>query len=224
MSDFKNGKYGKNGSNGKAESEPSHNSHTSHNSHNTQAILPPRGDYQTLHSYQKSDLVYQITYRFCEKFLKRGDRTVDQMVQAARSGKQNIVEGSKAATTSKEMEIKLTNVARASLEELLEDYRDFLKVRDLTLWDKDSPEARYVRKLSQDSRSSYETYRDFVATRPAEVVANIAICLIHQANYLLDKQLKGLEKNFLKDGGLRERMTRARLQARDEQKKGRGKV
>jgi len=225
MKKTKTGNYRKHGSNGKAESEPSHDSHTSHNSHDTQpGILPPRGDYQTLHSYQKSDLVYQITYRFCEKFLKRGDRTVDQMVQAARSGKQNIVEGSKAATTSKEMEIKLTNVARASLEELLEDYRDFLKVRDLVLWDKDSKEALFIRKLSHNSHNSYETYRDFVATRPAEVVANIAICLIHQANYLLDKQLQGLEKNFLKDGGLRERMTRARLQARDEQKKGRGKV
>jgi four helix bundle suffix protein len=186
--------------------------------------LPPRGDYQTLLSYQKSELVYQITYRFCSRFLKKGDRTVDQMVQAARSGKQNIVEGSKAATTSKEMEIKLTNVARASLEELLEDYRDYLKVRDLPIWAKDSREALYIRKLGHHSPDSYESYRDFVATRPAEVVANIAICLIHQANYLLDRQLKGLEKNFLKDGGLRERMTRARLQARDEQKKGRGKA
>jgi four helix bundle suffix protein len=140
------------------------------------------------------------------------------MVQAARSGKQNIVEGSKAATTSKEMEIKLTNVARASLEELLEDYLDFLKVRDLPIWDKDSKEALYVRKLSHNSQTSYETYRNFMETRPAEVIANIAICLIHQANYLLDQQLKRLEKDFLKDGGLRERMTRARLEARDQQR------
>jgi four helix bundle suffix protein len=188
-------------------------------------ILPPRGDYQTLLSYQKSEVVFQITYRFCQRFLKKGDRTVDQMIQAARSGKQNIVEGSKAATTSKEMEIKLTNVARASLEELLEDYRDFLKVRDFTIWDKDSPEAQYVRKLGRGNDVSYETYRDFVDTRPAEVIANISICLIHQANYLLDQQLKRLEKDFLKDGGLRERMTKARLQARDQQQRnGRGKV
>jgi four helix bundle suffix protein len=175
-------------------------------------------------SYQKSEVVYQLTFRFCQSFLKKGDRTVDQMVQAARSGKQNIVEGSKAATTSKEMEIKLTNVARASLEELLEDYRDYLKVRDLPIWDKDSREAQYVRKLGRGSDVSYETYRSFVDTRPAEVVANIAICLIHQANFLLDRQLKGLEKAFLQDGGLRERMTKARLKARDAQKKGRGKV
>ncbi|MBN1141656.1 MAG: four helix bundle protein [Deltaproteobacteria bacterium] len=193
-------------------------------SHNSQSlILPPRGDYQTLLSYQKAEVVYQITFRFCQSFLKKGDRTADQMVQAARSGKQNIVEGSKAATTSKEMEIKLTNVARASLEELLEDYRDFLKVRDLPIWNKDSKEAKYVRRMSHNSHISYESFRPFVDTRPAEVVANIAICLIHQANYLLDRQLKGLEQAFLQDGGLRERMTRARLQARDEQKNRRGK-
>jgi four helix bundle suffix protein len=200
------------GSNGKKDIPDSH------------PILPPRGDYQTLFSYQKSEVVYQMTFRFCQRFLKKGDRTVDQMVQAARSGKQNIVEGSKAATTSKEMEIKLTNVARASLEELLEDYRDFLKVRDFPIWDKESREAQHVRKLGKTSPLTFEVFREFVETRPAEVVANIAICLIHQANYLLDQQLKRLEKDFLKDGGLRERMTRARLQARNQQKNGRGKV
>jgi four helix bundle suffix protein len=139
------------------------------------------------------------------------------MVQAARSGKQNIIEGSAASGTSKEMELKLTGVARASLEELLADYRDFLRVRDLTLWSKDSREARYVRTLGNRSHESYETYRDFMETRPAEVIANIAICLIHQANYLLDRQIKRLEQDFLKEGGLRERMTRARLQAREQQ-------
>ncbi len=186
-------------------------------------ILPPRGDYQTLLSYQKTDVIYQITYRFCERFLKKSDRTVDQMVQAARSGKQNIVEGSKAATTSKEMEIKLTNVARASLEELLEDYRDYLRVRDLRIWDKQSSEATYARKLGMTSPLSFELFREFTETRSSEVVANIVICLIHQANYLLDQQLKALEKSFLKNGGLRERMTRARLQARKQQLNGRGK-
>lgn len=214
MIDSSDGNHRKHGSDGKATPSPD-----SRNSHDSQSlILPPRGDYQTLLSYQKSEVVYQITYRFCQSFLKKGDRTVDQMVQAARSGKQNIVEGSKAAPTSKEMEIKLTNVARASLEELLEDYRDFLKVRDFPIWDKDSKEALYVRKLGHNSPISYESYRSFVDTRPAEVVANIAICLVHQANYLLDQQLKRLEKDFLKDGGLRERMTKARLQARDQQR------
>jgi four helix bundle suffix protein len=141
------------------------------------------------------------------------------MVQAARSGKQNIVEGSKASGTSKEMEIKLTNVARASLEELLEDYRDYLRVRDLGMWAKDSKEAQYVRKLGNKPHTTYETYREFVDTRSAEVVANIAICLIHQANYLLDQQIRRLEQDFLKEGGLRERMTKARLQAREQQRR-----
>jgi len=241
-----NGSNGRHGNNGKAKSnnhgnlennqrsKPSHKSHNSNKSHNAQTphnaqapnstILPPRGDYKTLLSYQKSDVVYQITFRFCQRFLKRGDRTIDQMVQAARSGKQNIVEGSKAATTSKEMEIKLTNVARASLEELLEDYRDYLKARDLAVWEKDSKEALYARTLGKNAPATYEIYREFVETRPAETVANIAICLIHQANYLLDRQLKSLENNFLKEGGLRERMTRARLQARDQQRNGRWKA
>jgi len=219
-----NGIDGKNGNEEKKGNLPhaSQSSHASHASHASPSlILPPRGDYQTLLSYRKSEVVYQITYRFCQRHLKKGDRTVDQMVQAARSGKQNIVEGSKAAQTSKEMEIKLTNVARASLEELLEDYRDYLKVRDLHLWEKESREAAYVRKLGKTLPLSFEVFREFVETRPAEVVANIAICLIHQANFLLDQQLKSLEKSFLKDGGLRERMTRARLQARDDQRNGR---
>jgi four helix bundle suffix protein len=178
-------------------------------------FLPPHGNYQELLSYQKAEVVYDITYRFCQRFLTRGDRTIDQMVQAARSGKQNIAEGSKAAATSKEMEIKLTNVARASLEELLIDYHDFLRVRDLPLWDKDSKEARFVRDLGKQPHVTFEAFREFCETRPAEVVANIAICLIHQANYLLDRQIRRLEEDFVKEGGIRERMTRARLQYRN---------
>lgn len=183
------------------------------------SIILPHGNYQELLSYQKSEVIYDLTFRFCEKHLKKSDRTIDQMVQAARSGKQNIVEGSKASGTSKEMEIKLTNVARASLEELLEDYRDYLRVRDLAIWDKASKEAQFVRKLGSKPHTTYETYREFVDTRSAEVVANIAICLIHQANYLLDQQIRRLEQDFLKEGGLRERMTKARLQAREQQRK-----
>src|SRR5438093_7344375 len=99
-------------------------------------FIPPHGNYQELLSYQKAEVVYDLTYCFCQRFLNKGDRTIDQMVQAARSGKQNIAEGSKASGTSKETEIKLTNVARASLEELLVDYHDFLRVRDLRLWEK----------------------------------------------------------------------------------------
>src|SRR5262245_63538803 len=127
------------------------------------------------------------------------------MIQAARSGKQNIAEGGKAGGTSRETEIKLTNVARASLEELLVDYQDFLRVRDLKLWSKDSKEARYVRKLGAAPHVTFEAYRDFVETRPPEVVANIAICLLLQANFLLDKQIRRLEAEFVIVCGISER-------------------
>jgi len=187
------------------------------NSANQPGFIPPHGQYRELLSYQKAEVVYDLTFRFCERFLKRGDRTIDQMVQAARSGKQNIAEGSRAAGTSKEMEIKLTNVARASLEELLVDYQDFLRVRDLRQWEKDSKEALYVRQLSRQPKVTFETFREFCETRPAEVVANIAICLIHQANYLLDQQIRRLEQDFIREGGLRERMTRVRLQQRNRE-------
>jgi four helix bundle suffix protein len=179
-----------------------------------QNFIPPHGGYEELLSFQKARIVYDGTVCFCERFLSKRVRTVDQMVQAARSGKQNILEGSKASGTSKEAEIKLVNVARASLEELLEDYRDFLRVRKLKLWDKNSKEARFVRRLGSQENKSYESYRTYLETRPAEVVANILICLIHQTNYLLDQQLRELERAFLEEGGLRERMTRARLSAR----------
>ena len=205
--------YGKQGSDGKNDSHSSHHSHPE-----AEPLLPPRGDYRTLHSYQKSEVIYDITFRFAHKYLSRGDRTIDQMIQSARSGKQNILEGSKAAQTSKEMEIKLTNVARASLEELLDDYRDYLRVRDHAAWDKNSREARYVRKLGRVTPHTYEIYRGFMETRPPETIANIAICLIHQANYLLDQQLKTLEKEFIEQGGLRERMTRIRLAYRNHKR------
>jgi four helix bundle suffix protein len=177
-------------------------------------FLPPGGNYQDLKSYKKAEIIYDFTFRFCEKFLSHGDRTIDQMVQAARSGKQNIAEGSKASKTSTEMELKLTNVARASLEELLLDYQDYLRVRDHPAWEKNSKEALYVRKLGKSENESYETYRTYMDTRPPEVLANIVICLIHQANYLLDQQIRRQEKDFLEKGGLRENMTRARLDYR----------
>ena len=177
-------------------------------------LLPAHGNYRELRSFQKTEIVYDLTYRFCARFLKKGDRTIDQMVQAARSGKQNIIEGSKASGTSKEMELKLTNVARASLEELLADYEDFLRVRDTAIWSKESREAQFVRKLGGHAGVTFEEFRAFVETRPGEVVANIALCLIHQANYLLDQQIRQLEATFLREGGLRERMTKARLESR----------
>jgi len=211
--DRKNRNYGSYGSHG---TNRNHANHGNNDSREPERILPSRGDYQTLLSYQKAEVVYDITFRFAQKYLSRGDRTVDQMIQSARSGKQNILEGSKAAQTSKETEIKLTNVGRASLEELLADYRDFLRVRDHVIWDKDSKEARFVRRLGCKTPQIFEIYREFMDTRPPEVVANIAICLIHQTNYLIDQQLKTLENEFIKQGGLRERMTRVRLGNRNQ--------
>jgi len=184
------------------------------NRNDRRPILAPRGDYQTLLSFQKAQVVYDITFRFARRFVENGDRTRDQMIQAARSGEKNILEGSKAAVISKETEIKLTGVARASLEELLDDYRDYLRVREKPIWEKDSKEAVYVRRLGCRKPQSYEIYREFIETRPPDVIANIAICLIHQANYLLDRQMTRLERDFMEDGGLRERMTRARLEKR----------
>ena len=202
------GKNAQNGNDGKHPSPDSHHSPNSPDSHSSHPIIPPRGDYQTLHSFHKAEVVYDLTFRFAHKYLSRGDRTIDQMIQSARSGKKNILEGSKASPTSKETEIKLTNVGRASLEELLDDYRDYLRVREHREWNKDSKEALYVRKLGRKVPQTYELYREFVETRPPEIIADIAICLIHQANYLIDQQLRRLEQDFLKEGGLRERMTR----------------
>jgi len=185
----------------------------------TEGFIPKHGGYQELLSFKKARIVYDGTVLFCERFVNKRSRTTDQMIQAARSGKQNILEGSQASGTSREAEIKLVNVARASLEELLEDYRDFLRVRDHALWDKDSREAMFVRKLGSDRNASYETYRTFFETRPAETFANIMICLIHQTNYLLDKQIARLEKDFLEKGGLKENMFRARVEYRDKQRR-----
>lgn len=181
-------------------------------------FIPAHGGYENLLSYRKSVIVYDVTRTFCDRFLSKFDRTIDQMVQAARSGKQNIIEGSMASGTSKEMEIKLTNVARASLEELLEDYRDYLRTNDADVWSKNSREAGFVRKLGMNREVSYRAFRPYAESRPGDVVANIAICLVHQTNYLLDQQIRHLEKAFLAQGGLRERMTKARLKSRANQR------
>jgi four helix bundle suffix protein len=177
-------------------------------------FIPPHGGYESLLSFQKARIIYDGTVWFCGRYLERRDRTNDQMIQAARSGKQNILEGSAASGTSKKTELKLTNVARASLEELLEDYRDFLRVRSLRLWEKNSREAMFVRRLGRQPDVTYETYRTYIETRPPEVAANIVICLIHQTNYLLDQQIRQLERAFVTEGGLSERMTQARLAER----------
>jgi len=179
-----------------------------------ETIIARHGGYRRLKTFQLARLCYDVTVRFCRRHVPAGSRTRDQMVQAARSGVQNIAEGSEASGASRKMELKLTSVARASLEELLEDYRDHLRVRGHALWPKTSEQALFVRKLGSHKNTSYETYRTYIQTRPPETVANILICLIHQTNYLLDRQIRQLEKAFLEDGGLSERMTRARLDRR----------
>jgi four helix bundle suffix protein len=181
----------------------------------TKGFIPPHGGYQRLLSYQKAEIVYDATVRFCDRFIARGDRTRDQMIQAARSGKQNIAEGSQAAGTSKETELKLTSVARASLEELLIDYRDFLRIRGLAEWPKDHPFTRRLRQLNRTPGANYATFKKGVEHPDPAICANIIIGLIKVTTYLLDQQLRQLEQAFLREGGLRERMTRARLAAHD---------
>ena len=183
----------------------------------TEHFIPPHGGYESLLSFQKARIVYDGTVRFCERFLKKSDRTFDQMIQAARSGKQNILEGSQASGTSKETEIKLTNVARASLEELLEDYRDFLRVRGIAEWPKEHPYTRRLRRLNRQPNANYETFQKGIEHDDPAIAANVMIGLIKLTTYLLDQQLRQLEKAFVQEGGLRERMTRARLTERAKQ-------
>ena len=163
-----------------------------------------------------SEIVYDGTVKFCKRFIDARSRTVDQMVQAARSGRQNIAEGSMASGTSKKTELKLVSVARASLEELLLDYQDFLRQRDLKLWDKDHPKAREVRALANVSDRSYATYKPCIEASSPEIAANTMICLIHQTSYLLDQQLRQLEEAFLHEGGFTERLYNARKSPRDQ--------
>ena len=170
-------------------------------------LITPHGGYRELKSYQSAEIVYDATVRFCDRFVDRKSRTHDQMVQAARSGKQNIAEGSQASGTSRKTELKLVGVARASLEELLLDYQDFLRQRGLALWDKGHPRAQAVRKLA------YMTYKNLVESDP-ETAANTLLCLMHQTNYLPDQQLRQLEQQFVQEGGFTERPYQVRRQVR----------
>jgi four helix bundle suffix protein len=181
-------------------------------------FIPPHGGYKKLLSYQRAEIVYDATVYFCDHFVDRRSRTRDQMIQAARSGKQNIAEGSMAAATSKEMELKLTSVARASLEELLVDYRDFLRAHGLQEWPVEHPYVSRLRELIRTPGASYETFRRGTENSNPEISANVIIGLIRVTSLLLDRQIRKLEEAFVKEGGLRERMTRARL---EERKKGR---
>ena len=182
--------------------------------HNT--FLPSHGHYTNLRVYKVAEIIYDITFYFAHTFLSKGDRTVDQMVQAARSGKQNIAEGNQAASTSSETEIKLTNVAKASLEELLKDYEDYLRVRNLDQWD--DKHSRYE-KLMQYTRSEQfnQDYTKFLKKMKDEEVANLCITLIHQATYMLHKLLLTMQNRFVTEGGIKERMFKARLNYRNSQ-------
>jgi len=187
-------------------------------------FIPPHGGYKTLLSYQKAEIVYDATVYFCNRFIDQRSRTHDQMIQAARSGKQNIIEGSMASATSKSTEIRLTNVARASLEELLTDYRDFLRARGLAEWPKDYPSVQHLRKLNRIPNATYETFRSGIEHDDPAVSANVIIGLIRVASYLLDRQIRQFEEAFIKEGGMRERMMQARLEERGKQEaKGQGR-
>jgi four helix bundle suffix protein len=183
---------------------------------NQPTIIPPHGGYRNLKSFQTAEIIYDATTAFCDRFIDRRSRTHDQMVQAARSGKQNIAEGAMVSGTSKKSEIKLIGVARASLEELLLDFHDFLRQRQLPLWGKEDSKAQPVRKLAYEKKRSYEIYRTCIESSP-ETAANAIICLIHRANYLLDQQPRQLEKQFLKEGGFTEKLYHARQQARKKE-------
>ncbi len=176
-------------------------------------LMPNAGNYKKLLSYQKADVIYQMTCYFCMHFLTRGDRTVDQMVQAARSGKQNIVEGYAASVTSSKTEIKLINVAKASLKELLEDYEDYLKVHGHTHRAEGSVEYEAMRRIGRE-HSDAAYFMGPVQTRPPETIANMAIILLNQADYLLYRQLERLSEDFQKNGGFSERMAALRRKRR----------
>jgi four helix bundle suffix protein len=183
------------------------------NANDEEPLLPVGGNYRKLYTFQKAEAIYDITFYFTHKYLHWGDRTIDQMVQAARSGKQNIAEGSAASVTSKETEIKLINVAKASLLELLNDYEDYLRTRGHRQWENSSVELKKMRELGRKHNDT-AFYMPLVKVRPPETIANMAICLIKQNDYLLFKQLQTLGEDFLKNGGMRERMTRMRIERR----------
>ena len=192
--------------------------------------LRPSGGYRKLRSFRVTTIIYDATVSFCERFLDKRSRTVDQMTQAARSGRQNIAEGSRASAASSQTELRLVNVARASLDELLLDYEDFLRQRGLQQWEKDDSRAREVRAVGRrdksdqsdpTDRSDYAVYAAWLNHADPAVVANAVICLIHQANYLLDRQIAGLERQFVEEGGYSERLAAARI---EERRKGRDRT
>ncbi len=173
--------------------------------------------WKDLYFYRKSDTLYQLTVEFCHRYLPAyGDRTVDQMVQAARSGKQNIVEGSEDGQTSSEMEIKLLNAARGSLQELRADYHDYLNTRHLQTWDVNNERQQRLREFCH-SHNDYVDYEPLVAKMNDEEMANMALTLCHQTDKMMCAYIENLEKQFVTEGGIKERMYAARTGYRQEQ-------
>ena len=179
-------------------------------------FLPQHGHYRQLRVYQVTEMIYDITFYFTQNYLSKGDRTIDQMVQAARSGKQNIAEGNQAAATSGETEIKLTNVAKASLEELLDDYEDYLRVRNMEQWGATHPRYERMREYAK-SEGIKRNYATQIKRMNDEEIANLCITLIHQAMYMLHKLLVTMQDRFVKEGGIKERMYNSRVQYRSNQ-------
>ncbi|MDR0232422.1 MAG: four helix bundle suffix domain-containing protein [Dysgonamonadaceae bacterium] len=178
-----------------------------------QPLIRPTGDYKKLICYQKAETIFDITYYFVQTYLRRGDRTIDQMQQAARSGKQNISEGYSRAGTSADTAIRLIDVAKSSLIELYDDYSDYLRTRGYRQWEENSKEWQTMRDLGRKyNHSAY--YMELIVSRPPETIANMALILLKQTDYLLAKMLESLSKHFLQSGGFRERMTNMRLNHR----------
>lgn len=189
---------------------------TPNNQNPPKTFLPQHGHYRHLRVYQVTEIIYDITFYFTQHYLQKGDRTIDQMVQAARSGKQNIAEGNQAAATSSETEIKLTNVAKASLEELLDDYEDYLRVRQLPQWGNLHPRYEKMRQYAR-SKQINNDYAQVVQKMNDEEIANLCITLIHQAMYMLHKLLITMQERFVTEGGIKERMFQARVNYRNSQ-------
>ena len=191
--------------------------------------LRPSGGYRKLRSFQVATIIYDGTVSFCNRFVDKRSRTHDQMVQAARSGGKNIAEGSRAAATTSQTELRLVNVARGSLEELLLDYEDYLRQRGQRAWDKNDAEAVAVRLVGRqrdrtdqtdpsDPLAHWKAYAGWLEHQDPAVVANALICLIHQANYLLDQQISALERDFVQEGGYSEQLAAARIAERQKQR------
>lgn len=172
-------------------------------------------NYEKLLCYQKAVVIYDLTFHFCSRFIDKKDRTYDQMIQAARSGKQNIVEGHADMSTSKESGIRLFNVARGSLLELLEDYKDYLRVRNMKLWENYSQEAEYMAKLGVEHNDA-KFFIELANSRTDDTIANMTIVLIRQAISLTTKYIGRVGENFASEGGFREQMTKIRLKTRDK--------